>query len=150
SGPCTKVLRWDVGTQSPQSWVHLGGQWTGTNFTLTPGQAVAVTIRADLDAIIVGAHDEGTSVRLTPNPVDGSLNWISVPVHTPLFFASNLVNDINRGTYPSVVSRIVRFAPNQVYQEYDWNGGIWSGTNFVLLPGDGYAVEVETTSDWTP
>ena len=48
------------------------------------------------------------------------------------------------------VRRIVRFAPNQVYQTYEWNGATWSGTNFIVMPGDGYAVEVETISDWVP
>jgi hypothetical protein len=109
-----------------------------------------VTIKNDLQAILVGAHDEGTAVRLTPHISGASPNWISVPAHTPHFFASNLINDINSGGFPTIVSRVVRFTPNQIYQTYQWNGSIWSGTNFVLLPGDAYSVEVKTIYDWVP
>ena len=150
TGVCTKVFGWDLATQSPVSWFYYKGQWVGTDFDLTPGHAIGVTISADLQAILVGAHDEGTAVRLTPHISGSSVNWISVPAHTPHFFASSLVNDINAGPFPTIVSRVVRFAPNQVYQTYQWTGSIWSGTNFVLMPGDAYSVEVKTVFDWVP
>ena len=65
-------------------------------------------------------------------------------------FASSIVNDINRGVSPSIVRRIVRFSANQAYQTYEWNGSGWSGTNFVVQPGEGYAVQVQATADWIP
>ena len=151
SGPCTKVLRWDVATQRPQNWVYLGNQWTGTNFPLTTGQAVGVTLRSAMDAIVCGAHDDNTPVRLTNNPGQPSLNWVSLPTHTPHQLAFQLVQDINQGFSPAFVTRIVRLNPDlQTTQTYDWNGAGWTGTNFVLLPGEAYGVEVKTTTDWLP
>jgi hypothetical protein len=151
SGPVTKVLRWEVATQQPASWAWFGGRWVGTNFSLTPGQAVAVTIDRNVDAVLVGAHEDATTVRLTHNPGAPSLNWVAVPAHSPHQLAFQVVQDINNGYAPSVVTRITRLNPDlQTYQTYQWNGSAWSGTNFVVLPGESFGVEVGTTSDWSP
>lgn len=151
SGPCTKVLRWDVATQRPQNWVYLGNQWTGTNFSLSTGQAVGVTIRTAMDAILCGAHDDNTPVRLTNNPGQPSLNWVSMPTHSADQLAFQLVQDINHGFSAAFVTRVVRLNPDlQTTQSYDWNGSSWTGTNFVLIPGEAYGVEVKTTTDWLP
>jgi hypothetical protein len=150
SGPVTKLVRWDVATQRPVSWMRYQGQWVGTNFTIVPGQAVAVTIQSNLDVVLIGSHASGQAVRLTPSPGTQSLTWVSVPLTSQYFFASSIVNDINRGVSPSIVRRIVRFSTNQAYQTYEWNGGGWSGTNFVVQPGEGYAVQVQATADWVP
>jgi hypothetical protein len=151
SGPVTKVLRWEVGAQAPASWVYLGGRWVGNNFSLVPGQSVAVTINSDLNAVLVGAHEDNTTVRLTHNPGPSSLNWVAVPVHSPHQMAFNLVQDINNGYAPAVVTRITRFNPaTQTVQTYQWSGSSWTGTNFVVLPGEGFGVEVGVTADWLP
>jgi hypothetical protein len=151
SGPVTKVLRWESTAQRPSSWAYFAGRWVGTNFTLTSGQAVAVTIDRDLNAVMVGAHEDNSVVRLTHNPAGGSLNWVAVPVHSPHQMAFNLVQDINNGYAPAVVTAITRLNPDlQTYQTYQWNGGTWSGTNFIVLPGEAFGVEVGTTADWSP
>jgi hypothetical protein len=151
SGPCTKVMRWDVPTQRPVSWVYLGGRWTGTNFPLSSGGAVAITIRQNLDAVLVGAHDEGATVRITNNPGAPSLNWIALPLHTPHQLAFQVVQDANNGYFPGPVTRITRLnADLQTYQTYQWTGSSWSGTNFVLMPGEAYGLEVQATADWLP
>jgi hypothetical protein len=129
----------------------MNGRWVGTNFPLVAGQAIAVTIKQGVDAILVGAHDEGTTVRLTNNPSRPSLNWVCVPVHTPHVLASQLVQDANGGFFPGPVTRISRFNPTtQASQIYQWNGSSWTGTNFVLVPGEAYGFEVQSTSDWLP
>ncbi len=151
SGPCTKVMRWDVALQRPSSWVYVNPTWTGTNFTLTNGQGIAIAINNDLDAILVGAHDDGTTMRLTNNPGLPSLNWVSLPARTADQLAFQVVQDMNQGYSPTVVTRITRLNPDlQTYQTYQWNGSAWSGTNFVVLPGEAYGVEVKTTTDWLP
>ena len=151
TGPVTKVLRWEIGAQSPASWVYLGGKWVGSNFSLVPGQAVGVTITRDLNAVLVGAHEDNSTVRLTHNPGPASLNWVAVPVHSPHQMAFNLVQDMNNGYAPSVVTRITRLNPDsQTYQTYQWSGSAWTGTNFVVLPGEAFGVEVGVTADWAP
>jgi hypothetical protein len=151
SGACTKVLRWDVATQSPTSWVYLGGQWTGSNFALTSGQAVAILISQSVDALLVGAHDPGSSVRLTYTPGVPSLNWFSLPIHTPDQLAYQVIQDINGGYAPVVGTKLVRFNPDlQIEQTYQWTGSSWSGTNFVILPGEAFGVQAATTADWIP
>jgi hypothetical protein len=151
TGPCTKVTRWDVATQRPVSWVNLNGQWMGTNFSLTTGQAIAIAVQQNFDAVLVGAHDDGAMVRLTNNPSAPSLNWVSLPPHTPHSLAYQVVQDANNGFFPGPVTRIVRFNPDlQTTQAYSWNGSAWTGTNFVVLPGEAYGFEVQATSDWVP
>ena len=151
SGPVTKVVRWNVVNQRPDSYVYLNGRWMGTNFALVAGQAVAVTVQQSTVAILVGSHDEGTTVRLTNNLSQPSLNWVCVPVHTPHLLASQLVQDANNGFSPGPVTRITRFDPDtQASQVYQWGGSSWSGNNFVLVPGEAYGFEVQSTSDWLP
>jgi hypothetical protein len=90
-------------------------------------------------------------VRLTYAPGVPSLNWISLPVHTASQLAYQVVQDINGGYAPAIANRIVRFNPDlQVTQTYQWSGGSWSGTNFVILPGEAYGVEAVSTADWVP
>ena len=151
SGPCTKVMRWDPGLQRPVSWAFFAGSWTGTNFVLVPGEAVAITIKQDADATLVGAHDEGIAARLVGNPGSPTLNWVSIPIHSPHQLAFQLVQDMNGGYYPTSVTRITRLNPDlQTYQTYQWTGSTWTGTNFVLVPGEAYGVTVQATSDWIP
>jgi hypothetical protein len=76
---------------------------------------------------------------------------VGVPVHTPHQLAFQLVQDINNGYAPTAVTRITRLNPDlQTYQTYQWTGSAWTGTNFVVLPGEAFGVEVTTTTDWLP
>jgi hypothetical protein len=151
SGACTKVMHWNPATQKPESWVYLGGQWIGTNFGLAPGQAVAIMLQRPLDAVLAGAHDPATSIRLTSSTTPGSLNWIGLPAASAYQSAGQLVQALDAGPTPGPVTRIVRFDPElQREQSYQWSGSSWTGTNFTLQPGEGYGVEVNTTIDWLP
>jgi len=145
------VLRWDPALRRPVSWVYLGGQWMGSNFKLSVGEAVAILVRQDIDAILVGAHDPGEAVHLYGNPASPLLNWVSIPLYSSYQLAFQLVQSMNSGYYPTTVTSITRLHPDtQTYQTYQWTGSTWNGTNFVLMPGEAYGVTVTTTNDWVP
>jgi hypothetical protein len=115
----------------------------GTDFSLTPGEALVVKVAGATNWTIVGSHNPGTSYGLT-NTGTYQLNWVSVPYHTTAATASALCADIGANTFS--VSHWVR--ASESYEEYDCP--IAYGTDFSITPGEGLVVKVSAPTTWSP
>ena len=120
--------------------------FSGTNFPIVPEEAYYVTVGSDVNYIIVGSHNPSLGVTFygpgstTPEGISasGTNSW-SYPYHSTLTLAAGLITEINA------------VGGGQVATVATWdkvqNGLIgytgFSGTNFALVPGEGYLVTVD-------
>ncbi len=135
-----------TGVNAIGTWNSDGGAWivrtgVGTNFPLLPG--VAYRIGAILPSVtykIVGAHDQSVNAftfKIGTGAVTPDLNYVALPYHTTLGFAADLRTDIR--TFGNPITGVNAIGT--------WNsdGGAWIvrtgvGTNFPLVPGEGYRI----------
>ena len=135
----SEVDRWDKVGEAYQAWV-CGS--SGTDFSISPGEAVMVKVTSASNWTIVGSHNPGAVVNLTTTGVL-QLNWVSVPYHTTAATASGLCTDIGANSY-----EVDRWdTGSEVYQA--WVCGS-SGTDFTLTPGEGVIIKVTAATNWTP
>jgi hypothetical protein len=141
AGPVVSLARVDRQTQARQTWTRSGGSWTGTNFTLIPGEAVEVTVESPLTALLVGAEAASPAYGFAFHSSVGNLNWISLPQNAAYTDARGLLESMNGGTGSGPVTKIAWLNPATAQMEsYLWFAGGWRGTNFALQPGNGLAV----------
>jgi len=127
---------------------------SGTNFTLTPGDAIYVTISTDASYIAVGSHDPSLSVGLNGPQPNASLagqssgtNGYAYPYHSVSSTAEELINEINAAVGSTVASSVSRYL--RVDDGLEFYTGA-AGVNFNLVPGDGYLITVSSDSSWVP
>jgi hypothetical protein len=126
-------------TDSPE--IYTG--FSGTNFTITPGEGYAVVISANasplaVNYIVVGSHDPSLGTVLD-GPTDngsktGTQLW-SYPYHSTAANAEDLINEINAagGVVASVFHSLRTSDTPEIYTGF-------SGVNFTLVPGEAYSI----------
>lgn len=119
----------------------------GTNFLLEPGDAVYVTVLADLPYIAVGSHDpslginfEGPQANTSASMLSNGTNGYAYPYHSVAATAEELIGEIELfAGVPGVVDFVERYSGLNDALEF-YTGA--AGTNFNLVPGEGYLVTV--------
>jgi hypothetical protein len=126
----------------------------GTNFTLIPGDAVYVVLSTDTPYIAVGSHDPGLSVALqgpqpnaSPGGFSSGTNGYAYPYHSVSSTAEELIIEIEAAVNGDVVNSISRYLSADDSLEF-YTGSV--GTNFNLVPGEGYLINVTTDLSWVP
>lgn len=127
----TSVERWDNPSGTFQVWTG-----RGTNFQISPGEAYIVNVSTDSTWVVLGSHNPSLALTLTA----GYSNYISVPYHSTATNAASLLAQIPNAT---AVERWDN--PSGTFEV--WTG---RGTNFPITPGEGYIVNVSTTTNWVP
>ena len=124
--------------------------FSGSNFTLSPGYGYLVQVTADGNYIVVGSHDPLKGVALDAPGTNSSLDGTTIyamPYHTTLTDALGLIGEIDAAAGMQVV--------NQVCEWVKAGNGLscytgFSGTNFTLVPGSAYYVQVTANVSYTP
>lgn len=133
-GPtCVQVSRWNNAIFNFDSWTGL----RGTDFNVTPGEALIIKVSSDTNWIVVGSHNPNLALTLT----QGYSNYVSIPYNTTANTAGTLFNQI-----PGCV-QVSRWN-NSTFNFDSWTG--LRGTDFNLTPGEGLIVKVSATTTWTP
>ncbi|GEM_PF-2683314 len=139
---CTKVSRFNPDTQLYENWENFFG-WSGTNFDVVTGESYAVIVNANSPARLVGWYKPYT-VNMTFHTTISNINWVSLPYNSAYSRASNIVPAVAN------VSKLSRFNPDtQLYENWEDFFG-WSGTDFSVVPGEGYAVIIRGNSSFSP
>ena len=117
----------------------------GTNFAIVPEEGYFVTVGQDVNYIVVGSHNPGLGVTFygpgstTPDGASatGTNTW-AFPYHSTLTIAAELITEINAvgGGAVASVSAWDKTADGLI----SYTGA--AGTNFSLIPGQGYLVTV--------
>lgn len=121
----------------------------GTNFLLSACEGYRVQVSTPVNYIIVGSHDPSKVCQLTgpaAPPIDGT-NTFSFPYHGIAVDADGLLQEINGQAGSSAVVQIASyFKPLAGLQAYTSAGG----TNFPLVPGESYRVQVALDTPYQP
>jgi hypothetical protein len=135
------VSKWD---RSSDGLIFYTG-FSGTNFSIVPEESYFITVSTNVNYIVVGSHNPGLGVTFygpgstTPDGVSSTgTNSFSYPYHSTLSLAGELIAEVNAvggGTVASV-STWDKTTDGLIF----YTG--FSGTNFGLVPGEGYLVTV--------
>jgi hypothetical protein len=129
------VARWVVSTQSYQNKPPVGG----FNWPITAGEGILVNMKTTINYTIVGSYNNSTTINIIENPTTSDINWISLPYHSTLLFAQDLINNLGGTTNINYVARWV--VSTQSYQNKPPVGGFnWSTT-----PGEAILVNAKVT-----
>jgi len=142
----TKVSRFNPSTQLYEHWQKFLGSWIGTNFAVTAGESYLVVVNADSNSRLVGWHDRNTVIGMTFHTTISNINWTSVPYHSVYTNANDIVQSV--GANATKISRWN--ASTQNYESWQKFLGNWTGVNFAVTPGEGYAVIINADTTWKP
>jgi hypothetical protein len=138
-GNAFSITYWDRPTEGNISWLCSG---VGTDFTIAPGEAIAVKVSSPTTWTIVGSHNP-TQILALANTGSYQLNWVSVPYHTLRTNASGICTDVGSNAFS------ITYWDRTTEGNISWLcSGV--GTDFTLTPGEGIAVKVSSPTNWTP
>ena len=135
------VSKWD---RSSDGLISYTG-FSGTNFSIVPEEGYFVTVNTNVNYIVVASHNPGLGVTFygpgstTPDGTSATgTNSFSYPYHSTLTLAGEMINEINAvgGGAVASVSQWDKTSDGLI----SYTG--FSGTNFGLVPGEGYLVTV--------
>ncbi len=140
----TKVSRFDPNSQSYKNLEKFLGNWIGDNFDVITGESYAVVVGAASEAKLVGWYYPYT-INMPYSQSASNVYWISIPYNSVYSKVSDLAQSIPNAT------KISRFNPDiQDYERWEKFLGSWSGTNFDIVPGEGYGIVVNSNTLWLP
>jgi len=148
------VAKWNPSQQRPTLWYYFRTKWRGTDFTISPGDGLYVGVSASFTWVIAGTDARADlTFNLNSGP-KGNLNWISVPYTATYASASDIVTHIEGSIGPGAHTKITEIAKwdaaNQTLLKFAWTASGWTGTNFVINPGDGIYLKIIASFTWTP
>ncbi len=141
-GTCIEIGRWvtSSGAYQTLSYLDVIG-WSGTNFTLLPGEAYYVSIVGSASWNVSGSNDPNFTFNLG-YPNGTNIYWISLPYGSTYGDAASIVNDMNAAVAGTVIE-IGRKPASGASQTWSYLEGLgWSGTNFSYTPGEGYYISL--------
>jgi hypothetical protein len=148
------VAKWNPATQTPILWFFLRGEWRGTDFAISPGDGLYIGAVKAFSWVIMGTDFTVTlPFNLNP-PTLGNVYWISLPYTSTYAKASDIVIHIEGSIGPGAHTKITelgRWDPaTQTVIKYMWTASGWSGTDFMINPGDGIYLKIVASFTWTP
>ncbi len=121
---------------------------SGEDFPLVKGEAYYVQVSSDDSYLIVGTHDPSFSVPLR-GPQGGSTGttFYAYPYHSVATTAGELINEINGFVGANRVEQVSKYIRSADVVEF-YTGH--TGTNFNLVPGEGYLIKVNSDLSFVP
>jgi len=148
------IARWDAATQNLVAYYFLEGHWRGQDFSISPGDGLLLGVMNSFNWAVNGT-DSADPLSFVHRPqFVRNFYWIGLPFTGAIRDASELVTSIEGGTGPGNNQNIVRIGKwdysTQSYDVYAYGPSGWSGTNFLIGPGDCIWFEVVSTFTWAP
>jgi|GEM_PF-1353992 len=149
-----KVTNLDEPTQNQFSYFwHAGlAQWLGTNFAILPGHFYEFNAVKDTMLVVVGSHYPDSSRFLNENPgVTADRNWICLAYNAAYTTVSDITDELAPSGSPiNKVTNLVDTTQAQFSWFYHAVLARWLGTDFAIVPGDGYEMTAIKDSTWNP
>ena len=158
-----KVCLWDAANQVSicYGYSKFLERWIGTDFAIEPGAGLYLNVTSSFRwthtylAPAPGvAAQPGTPLRFDHNLDKANVNWISLPYDGLYTRASDVVADIEgEAGASSKINKVMLWdAAHQVAVVYGYSQLLhrWIGTDFVIQPGDGIALNVTADFTWAP
>jgi hypothetical protein len=147
SAKINAVAKWDARKQTTILYYWSHNNWRGQNFIILPGDGLYVGVVADFGWSITGT-DSATTLQFTMNsPPKTNYNFISLPYTTSYTNAQAITNEL---TSSKVVELGHWDAASHAWQKWVYSGGTWAGTNFAIMPGDGFYMVIASSFTWAP
>jgi len=152
TGPVTAVASIDRTTQARRQWTHNGGVWSGTNFSILPGDAIEVTVGSALQWNSIGAELSTPTYSFAFHNDVGNVNWLSLPPNAVYTSAQGLAQAVNGTAGLGPVTKVAWMNPVTGRMEsWLWFAGAWRGNNFPLPSGQGVAILIGSdVPAWSP
>ena len=136
------VAWWNPVSQSSETYTEvMPGVYVGTNFDVKPGRGYEVQVSSDTEWSVVGWVPS-----ICPIDLKTGANWIGMPFNTTIDDADELIEDITNCDTVAWWNPVSQ--SSETYTEV--MPGVYVGTNFVVMPGRGYEVQVSSDTTWTP
>ncbi len=150
------VGKWDPAKQKSITYYYAKGKWRGKNFDINPGDGIFLNSINPTWSWVINGTDFSNDLTFTLNPPGkANMNWISLPYTNSYEYASDIVMDIE-GSLVTMPTRIIAIgfwdASSQAEIRYYWNStaGQWDGTDFSIISGDSFFLEIISTFTWIP
>jgi hypothetical protein len=141
------VAKWDARKQTTILYYWFHNAWRGQDFNVLPGDGLYIGLVASFGWSITGT-DSSTALQFTMNPPPKTnYNFISLPYTTSYTNAQSITNEL---TSSKVVELGHWDAASHAWQKWTLFGGTWTGTNFAIMPGDGFYMVIASTFTWAP
>ncbi len=141
------VGKWDPVNQRAIVYYYARGQWRGTDFTISAGDGLYLSIRQSFQWNITGT-DSNASLIFTPNPAPKTnVFWTGIPYTGIYSKASDIANELTE----SKIHEVGLWNPaTQTSFRWYWDGSMWAGVDFTFEPGAGIYIIIIASFTWTP
>jgi|GEM_PF-5264720 len=144
-----KVTALEEPTQTYWSYFWHSGlsRWMGTNFAIVPGHFQEITAVKDTTFVLVGSNSPDSSRFLNA----GVRNWVCLAYNAAYSTVSDVTDELSPSG--SVINKVTWLEDSaQAYYSYFYHTVLnqWMGTNFAIIPGDGYEMNPLKDTTWNP
>jgi hypothetical protein len=141
------VVKWDLAKQKTMVYYYFHGRWRGDDFDIYMGDGVWLGVVSAFDWAVNGTDTmHALTFRANPSAMR-NYNFISLPYTNAYPNALSISNELSS----SKIVEVGRWDPTaQTWQKWTWTGGMWTGIDFTILPGDCLYLVVVASFDWTP
>ncbi len=128
------IGKWDPEQQRAIVFYYARGKWRGTDFNITAGDGLYLSICQSFEWNLTGT-DANVTLTFTPNPPPKeNVNWVGIP-YTGIYSKASDISSRLRSTRISEVG--LWDAATQTVVRWYWDGSMWTGTDFTFEPGAG-------------
>ncbi len=141
------IGKWDPTIQRAIVYYYARGQWRGTDFTISAGDGLYLSIRQSFEWNITGI-DADVMLTFTPNPAPlGNIFWTGIPYTGNYSKASDIANELTE----SKIHEVGLWNPaTQTSFRWYWTGTLWTGVDFTFEPGAGIYLIIISSFTWNP
>jgi len=153
-GKINFVGKWDSSREKLVFRYCMQDQWRGPDFSLLPGEAFQIGVKATFDWAVNGTDFEDPLAFIWRPPPNYNYYWMSLPLTGRMTSASGLVTAIAGGLGPGTNTKIDAIGKwnctRQAYDFFRYTPTGWSGIDFTLEVGECVWIETTSTFAWAP
>ena len=141
------IGKWDPVNQRAVVYYYARGRWRGTDFSISAGDGLYLSILQSFDWNLAGT-DANVTLTFTPNPPPkSSVFWTGIQYTGIYAKASDISGELGSANITEV--GLWNPATQSAFRWY-WDGSAWTGTDFAFEPGAGIYLIIRSDFTWRP